>query len=177
MKTIRKLFIVLAVALFAIASVEAQNPRYQSVWQKNRILQPVLLNTWQIGDGDAADTTLFATTTEYGTFYYTGDNPFEVETLAIGLQSGIGDDTLGVHVCWSDTIADATPSYLNTTAYAVSTATTDVEYTGVEDTSFDDSDIPVGSFVWVKLTDVTNGRKPIELVISLYGHVQDERGQ
>lgn len=172
----KRITIILSVLAFAVASLYAQSPRYPNQWTKNRTLSPQHLKTWNIGNGEAGDTTLLSANYEYEPFYYTGDNPFQVEVLAIAIQSGVGNDTLGVHVCWSDTIADATPSYLNTSAYPVSKLTTVVETLGVEDVSFNDADIPVGSWVWVKLSAVTTLRKPKQVVISLYGHVQDENG-
>ncbi len=172
MKTIKRLFLIGALALFAVVSMDAQ--RYYSKSVKDRVLANHTLFAVQIGDGDAGDTTDLSTSREYDTFSYDGINTFKVTKLTVGIQSGIGTDTLGIHVCFSDTIADATPSYLVTTATPLVYATAST--VGQEITTFDDATIPAGSFVWVRLTNITTMRKPIELSITVTGHMQDAAG-
>ena len=166
----KKLFLIFLVALFAVVTIDEQ--RYVTQDLKNRLLAVELLQDFHVGSGNATDTTFFTTTEEYGTLYWNGEFSFKVTSLMVGIQSGIGTDTLGIHICWSDTINDATPSYLNTAALALNATTSAV--LGQEDTTFDDATIPKGSFVWMRLTDVTAGRKPIELSVTVSGYMLDK---
>ena len=102
----KKLFLIFLVALFAVVTIDAQ--RYVTKDLKDRLLAVELLQDFHVGSGLATDTTFFTTTEEYGTLYWNGEFSFKVTSLMVGIQSGIGTDTLGIHLCCTLSFRQAT---------------------------------------------------------------------
>ena len=173
MKAIKNLLLVGLLALFTFTAANAQ---YWTKESRDRILADVPQFSFVVGDGLATDTTKLSTSAEYGLQMWDGPYTFEVSNLNVAIQSGIGDDTLGVQICWSDTIADATPYTLNTSALAVDSTNASIPG-GLDDTSFDDATIPAGYYVWMKLSNITTSKKPIQVSATVTGHMQDKRGK
>jgi hypothetical protein len=126
------------------------------------------------GGGNAGDTTLFTTTTIYGAFYNKGSDTLRVTELRCVMGHGLGLDTLDIQVWWNDTLnveTGASTVKLNTAALPIGrpSGTT----TGTTDTSFANSKIPPGVWVWCKTPYVPAAslkRKPVYLNVQLSGY-------
>jgi hypothetical protein len=74
------------------------------------------------GGGNAGDTTLFTTSTLYGSPYWGGTKSFHVDTMLVSMVHGLGLDTIDVQISWSDTLKAVVPTKLNTAALPIGRA-------------------------------------------------------
>lgn len=146
-------------------------------------LAPMLADTIPLfvfgaGGGNAGDTTLFTATTIYGSFYNKGSDTLRITELRAVMGHGLGLDTLGVQVWWNDSINVETSQAgkLNTATLPIGrtgTSTSPGTTTGTTDTSFANSKIPPGVWVWCKTPYVPAAslkRKPVYLNVQISGY-------
>lgn len=168
MKTRNFIITLLAIVTLAFAS-EVNAQRYPSQFVKSKL--NTVQFSWTVGEGLAADTTKLSASADYSPFYWAGPEDLYVTSLNAVLRSGVntlGTDTLSVQICFSDTAFDATPTYLNTTAFVVQDT-----LLGTSDTSFDNELIPAESYLWLELGAITTGRKPAQVLVGLEAVKQD----
>lgn len=168
MKHLRSIFTALLLVTIMIGATDADAQRYPSRFIKDKVNHIELM--WTIGEGLATDTTKLSTSADYGTIFYGDSETLLLEKLTCSMKPAAvtSTDTLSVQVCWSDTIADATPTKINTADLVV----TDT-LLGTADIVFDNETIASGSFIWVELGDITTGRKPTQVVVTLEATKQD----
>lgn len=135
------------------------------------------LMTFGAGGGNAGDTTAFTTSTIYGSVYWGGPLTFHVDSMIVSMVHGVGLDTLGVQISWSDTLKAVVPVNINTAALAVGRAAgvNKALTVGQVDASFNNATIPPGKMVWCTTPYVPADalkRKPTYLGVSLIGHLQ-----
>jgi len=120
------------------------------------------LASFGAGGGQAGDTTAFSTSTIYGSFYNDG-----IDTLVITSMRGILQGTspsVTYDVYYNDSLnVTAGASKLVTAGTALTNTAT-----GAAVTSFNNTKIPPGVWVWVKTTTVTT--KPTYFSLSLIGY-------
>jgi len=120
------------------------------------------LASFGAGGGQAGDTTAFSTSTIYGSFYNDG-----IDTLVITSMRGILQGTspsVTYDVYYNDSLnVTAGASKLVTAGTALTNTAT-----GAAVTSFNNTKIPPGVWVWVKTTTVTT--KPTYFSLSLVGY-------
>jgi hypothetical protein len=122
------------------------------------------------GGGNESDTASFTTSTIYGSFYNSGSDSLRVTELRAVMVAGttpLGTDTLSIQVYWNDSI-NVTGNgaiKLNTDPLGINSVTT-----GTIDTSFANTKIPPGVWVFAKSPGVVIGRKPKMLIIQLSGY-------
>jgi len=114
------------------------------------------------GGANAGDTTAFTTSTIYGSFFNSLSDTLVITNLRIGLQGT--SPSVGVTVYWNDSLAVTAGA--TKLVNAGSTATN--IYTGTSVTSFDNTKIPPGVWVWVQTTAVTT--KPTYMTATLIGY-------
>lgn len=117
------------------------------------------------GGGNATDTTVFTTSTIYGSFYNVGSDTLVVTELRCVMGHGIGTDTLSVDILWDVNNNDATPTELNTNPLGILSTTS-----GTVDTSFNSAKIPPGVWVWCETPGVVVGRKPTYFIAQISGY-------
>jgi hypothetical protein len=126
------------------------------------------------GSGDAADTTGLSTGRIYSPVYWGGNHDFHVDSMIVSMMHGIGLDTIGIEISFSDTLNAVLPTKLNTTNLAVGrvTGVNKALTVGQVDASFNNAVISKHSIVKMKLGSITVGRKPTLVAVTLVGHLQ-----
>jgi len=114
------------------------------------------------GSGAAGDTSAFSTSALYGSFYNNGSDTILVTSLQIGLQGT--SPSINATVYFNDSLAVTAGA--TKLVNAGSTATN--IYTGTTVSSFDNTKIPPGNWVWVQTGTVTT--KPTFFVLTLIGY-------
>lgn len=114
------------------------------------------------GGANAGDTTAFSTSTIYGSFFNSLSDTLVITNLRIGLQGT--SPSVGVTVYWNDSLAVTAGA---TKLVNAGTTATNI-YTGTSVTSFDNTKIPPGNWVWVQTTAVTT--KPTYMTATLIGY-------
>lgn len=120
------------------------------------------------GGGNDGDSTVFTTSTVYGSFFNAGSDTLVITELRAVMATGskaLGNDTLDINVYWHSTFLSGSATKLNTTDLPINSITT-----GTTDTSFNNAKIPPGVFVWCKSPAVILGRKPEMLVVQISGY-------
>jgi hypothetical protein len=133
--------------------------------------------TFGAGGGNAGDTTLFTTSSLYGSAYWGGSLSFHVDSMIVSMVHGLGLDTLDVQISWNDTLKAVVPTKLNTAALPIGRAAgVNKSLTvGQVDAVFDNAVIPPGKMVWCTTPYVPAAalkRKPTFLSVTLVGHLQ-----
>jgi len=131
---------------------------------------PLLVDTIPLfvfggGAGNATDTTIFTTSSIYGSFYNAGSDTLVVTELRCVMGHGIGTDTLSVDILWDVNNNDATPTELNTNPLGILSTTS-----GTVDTAFANAKIPPGVWVWCETPGVVLGRKPTYFIAQISGY-------
>ena len=134
---------------------------------------PLLVDTIPLfvfggGGGNDGDSTVFTTSTVYGSFFNAGSDTLAVTELRAIMATGskaLGNDTLDINVYWHATYLSGSATKLNTTDLPINSITT-----GTTDIAFDNDKIPPGVFVWCKSPAVIVGRKPEMLVVQISGY-------
>ncbi len=122
----------------------------------------VTLASFGAGGGQAGDTTAFSTSTIYGSFYNDGTDTLVITSMRGILQGTSPSVTYDVY--YNDSLnVTAGASKLVTAGTALTNTAT-----GAAVTSFDNTKIPPGVWVWVKTTTVTT--KPTYFSLSLVGY-------
>lgn len=116
------------------------------------------------GGGNVNDTACFSTSTIYGAFYNAGSDTLVVTSLRSVLSGS--SPSLTIDVMWHATRGSASATHLNTTPPTITSTTT-----GDNDTSFNNSVIPPGVWVWATSPTVTT--KPLWGVFELIGYKQN----
>jgi tRNA threonylcarbamoyladenosine modification (KEOPS) complex Pcc1 subunit len=114
------------------------------------------------GSGAAGDTSAFSNSALYGSFYNTGSDTILVTSLQIGLQGT--SPSINATVYFNDSLAVTAGA--TKLVNAGNTATN--IYTGTTVSSFDNTKIPPGNWVWVQTGTVTT--KPTFFVLTLIGY-------
>ena len=114
------------------------------------------------GSGAAGDTSAFSTSALYGSFYNSGSDTILVTSLQIGLQGT--SPSINATVYFNDSLAVTAGA--TKLVNAGNTATN--IYTGTTVSSFDNTKIPPGNWVWVQTGTVTT--KPTFFVLTLIGY-------
>ena len=114
------------------------------------------------GGGNAGDTTAFTTSTIYGAFYNSSADTLVVTNLRAVLAGTSPSVTLDV--MWHATLSSGSAVHLNTSLPTITSTTT-----GDEDTSFANTKIPPGVWVWATTPTVTT--KPTFMVATLSGAI------
>jgi hypothetical protein len=127
-----------------------------------------------VGSGDPADTTLLSTTRLYSPVDWGGAHAFVVDSMIVRMTHGIGLDTIGVEISWSDTLNAVVPVKLNTTNLAVGRigGVNRALTVGQVDASFNNATIPSHKVIKMKLSAIIAGRKPTMVLVTLIGHLQ-----
>jgi hypothetical protein len=117
------------------------------------------------------------TTGLYGSYYWGGSLSFHVDSMIVSMGHGLGLDTLGVQISWSDTLKAVVPTNLNTAALPIGrvTGVNQALTVGQVDASFANAVIPPGKIVWCTTPYVPAAalkRKPTYLSVTLIGHLQ-----
>jgi len=120
----------------------------------------IALATFGGGSGVARDTAVFSTSAIYGSFYNDGTDTLVITSMRIGLQ-GTSPSVVAT-VIYNDT--------LNVTGMELVTSGTTATNTagGTSVTSFNNTKIPPGNWVWAKTTTVTT--KPTYMNITIIGY-------
>lgn len=120
----------------------------------------VALATFGGGSGATRDTAVFTTSAIYGSFYNDGTDTLVITSMRIGLQ-GTSPSVVAT-VIYNDT--------LNVTGTELVTSGTTATNTagGTSVTSFNNTKIPPGNWVWAKTTTVTT--KPTYMNITIIGY-------
>ena len=122
----------------------------------------VTLASFGAGGAQAGDTTAFSTSTIYGSFYNDGTDTLVITSMRGVLQGTSPSVTYDVY--FNDSLnVTAGASKLVTAGTALTNTAT-----GAAVTSFDNTKIPPGVWVWVKTTTVTT--KPTYFSLSLIGY-------
>lgn len=122
----------------------------------------VTLASFGGGGAQAGDTTAFSTSTIYGSFYNDGTDTLVITSMRGILQGTSPSVTYDVY--YNDSLnVTAGASKLVTAGTALTNTAT-----GAAVTSFDNTKIPPGVWVWVKTTTVTT--KPTYFSLSLVGY-------
>jgi len=119
----------------------------------------MLADTIIIGAFSAVDT--FNTSFIYGSFYNGGSDTLVITEMRSVLQGTT--PSVAVDIEWHATFASGSATGLNTTPPTITSITT-----GDSDTSFDNSQIPPGVFVWIKTPTVTT--EPTFMSVTLLGY-------
>jgi tRNA threonylcarbamoyladenosine modification (KEOPS) complex Pcc1 subunit len=114
------------------------------------------------GSGAAGDTSAFSTSALYGSFYNNGSDTILVTSLQIGLQGA--SPSINATVYFNDSLAVTAGA--TKLVNAGNTATN--IYTGTTVSSFDNTKIPPGNWVWVQTGTVAT--KPTFFVLTLIGY-------
>lgn len=112
------------------------------------------------GVGNSIDTAAFDTDNFYGVFFNSEDTI--VVTELRGVLQGTSP-SVSIQVSWHATLGSGSATNLNTSAPTITSTTT-----GDTDTSFDNSDIPPGVWVWATTPTVTT--KPTMAIFNLTGY-------
>lgn len=123
----------------------------------------IALVAFQGGGANAGDTSSFTTSSVYGAFFNSLTDTLTITRMQIGLQGTSASVT--VTVSWNDTL-NVTGSGTTLLVTAGSAATN--LYTGTSVTSFDNTKIPPGNWVWCKTSVVTT--KPTLMAVTLIGY-------
>ena len=113
------------------------------------------------GGANAGDTSVFTTSTIYGSFYNG-----ESDTLVITEMNAILQGTtpsVAIDIMWNTTFSSGGATHLNTTPPTVTNTST-----FFSDVSFNNEKIPPGVRVWCKTTVVTT--RPTYMEVTLLGH-------
>ncbi len=135
------------------------------------MVDTVHLYSFSVGTAASTDTVIIASGGEYDPQFFGGSDTAKATQLICALQTGekvLGTDTVDVQISWDVNLSDGTPTVINSTALAVTSITT-----GTSDTSFDNADIPPGVWVWGTIPATVTGRKPVQVVCSVYGYWAD----
>jgi hypothetical protein len=143
--------------------------------QLNAATRSVLL--FGAGGGNAGDTTVFTTSSIYGSVYWGGSLSFHVDSMIVSMRHGLGLDTLGVQISWNDTLKAVIPTNLNTDTLEIGRVAgiNKALTVGQVDAVFDNAVIPPGKMVWCTTPYVPAAalkRKPTYLSVTLIGHLQ-----
>lgn len=103
----------------------------------------------------------FNTSFIYGSFYNNGSDTLVVTEMMACLQGTT--PSLTVDIEWHATLGSGSATGLNSTPPTITSVTT-----GNSDTSFDNSEIPPGVFVWLKTPTVTTA--PTFMTVTLLGY-------
>ena len=122
----------------------------------------IALATFGAGAGLAGDTAAFSTTSLYGSFYNDGSDTLIITKLIAVMQGT--NDTLSVRIQWNDSINVSGTKLVNTPSPINN------NYTGNSVTTFDNTKIPPGNWVWCDSPTVIDGRKPKYLSVTLIGY-------
>lgn len=120
------------------------------------------LASFGAGAGLSTDTAAFQTTSIYGSFYNDGSDTLIVTKLKIGLQGS--SPSITADVFWNDSLNVSAGATKLVTA---GTAATNI-YEGTTVTSFDNTKIPPGNWIWVKTSSLST--KPTYFSLSLIGY-------
>lgn len=120
------------------------------------------LASFGAGSAAAGDTTAFSTSAIYGSFFNSGSDTLIITRMQIGLQGTSPNITLDVF--WNDSLNVSAGATKLVTAGNTATNI----YTGTSVTSFDNTKIPPGNWVWVKSSTVAV--KPTYLTTTLIGY-------
>jgi len=121
------------------------------------------LASFDVGMGLASDTALFSSTSNiFGAFYWRGSDTIKVTGLDIGLQGTSPNVTITVYYNDSLGVTAGATKLVN-----AGNAATNI-YTGTSVSSFDNSKIPPGNWVWVQASTIAT--KPKKLTVSLTGY-------
>jgi hypothetical protein len=131
----------------------------------------MLLDTTQLfvfgaGGGNAGDTSVFTTSTIYGSFFNESRDTLMITSLRV-VMLGDATDTLSVDILWDANLNDGTPTELNTNPFPVNSITS-----GDEDTSFANQKIPPDVWVWCETPGVTAGKKPTYFNAQISGYIK-----
>lgn len=124
------------------------------------------------GGGNAGDTTMFTTSTVYGS-YRVHDTTIitSINAVMIAGTTPLGTDTLGIQIYFNDSINVTTGGsvrLLNAATLGINSVTT-----GTVDASFANNTIYPGERVFMKSPGVVTGRKPIYVECTIYGYIQN----
>jgi hypothetical protein len=114
------------------------------------------------GSGASGDTSAFSTSALYGSFYNSGSDTILVTSLQIGLQGS--SPSINATVYYNDSLAVTAGA---TKLVNAGNTVTNI-YTGTTVSSFDNTKIPPGNWVWVQTGTVTT--KPTFFVLTLIGY-------
>lgn len=120
------------------------------------------LASFGAGVGLSTDTAAFQTTSIYGSFYNDGSDTLIITKLKIGLQGS--SPSITADVFWNDSLNVSAGATKLVTA---GTAATNI-YEGTTVTSFDNTKIPPGNWIWVKTSSLST--KPTYFSLSLIGY-------
>jgi len=125
------------------------------------------------GGGNAGDTTLFTTSTIYGSFYNKGSDTLKVTEFRVIMAHGLGLDTLDVQIWWNDSLNVETAGAVKLNTAALPIGRPYGTTTGTTDTSFANDKIPPGVWVWCKTPYVPAAslkRKPVYMNAQISGY-------
>lgn len=136
-------------------------------------LAPLLADTiplfvFGLGSGVAADTAVFNDNAIAGAFYNAGSDTLMITSLHGVLAEGSGTESVSVQVSWHATFKSDSATNLNSSALAVTSLTT-----GTTDTSFANSTIPPGVWVWCTISGLNLGNRPSLLILTMSGYKQN----
>ncbi len=138
----------------------------------NRLMaDTVLLYSFVVGNLQDTDSVDIARTIDRFPRFFGGTDTANVTELRVAMQAGeqvSGTDTIDVQISWHATLSSGSATDLNSSALPCNSITT-----GTVDTSFDNADIPPGVYVWGTLSGTVAGRKPEQVVVSVYGFWSD----
>lgn len=134
-----------------------------SVRQTPATLQKDTISLMVFGGGGANsdDTSVFTTSTMYGSLWTAITDTFVITKMVIGLQ-GTSPSVL-VRVYWSATLGSGSPTSLTASGTTATNTTT-----GTIVTTFSNSKIPPGNFIWCTTPTVTT--KPTFMTVTLIGY-------
>ncbi len=121
-----------------------------------------------LGSGVAADTAVFNANAIAGAFYNAGSDTLIVTSLHGVLAEGSGTESVSVQISWHATFKSESATNLNSSALAITSLTT-----GTTDTSFANSTIPPGVWVWCTLSGTSAGNRPSLLILTMSGYKQN----
>lgn len=136
-------------------------------------LAPLLADTiplfvFGLGSGVAADTAVFNDNAIAGAFYNAGSDTLMITSLHGVLAEGSGTESVSVQVSWHATFKSDSATNLNSSALAVTSLTTGTTYT-----SFANSTIPPGVWVWCTISGLNLGDRPSLLILTMSGYKQN----
>lgn len=120
------------------------------------------LASFGAGSAAAGDTAAFSTSAMYGSFFNSGSDTLIITRMQIGLQGTSPNITLDVF--WNDSLNVSAGATKLVTA---GSAATNI-YTGTSVTSFNNTKIPPGVWIWVKSSAVAV--KPTYMTMTLIGY-------
>lgn len=168
-----KKLITILIGVLVISSAYGQtkvNKRIMLASLKTKVASAdtIPLFVFGLGSGVAADTAVFNDNAIAGAFYNAGSDTLMITSLHGVLAEGSGTESVSVQVSWHTTFKSGSAVNLNSSALAITSITT-----GTEDTSFANSTIPPGVWVWCTISGINLGDRPSLLILTMSGYKQN----